>query len=392
MFPVAARNAQIAPFYVMEIVKAAARRQAEGLSVIHMSIGEPDFSAPQSVQEAAIAAVSRGATGYSAALGIEPLRQSICAHYDRAYGIQVDPARIVITAGASGALFLALAAVLDRDAEVLMPDPSYPCNRHFVTALDGQAKLVAARPEERFQLTAESVVAHWSEKTAGVMLASPSNPTGTSITPTVLSAVLSAVRERGGFAIVDEIYQGLTYDHGPRSALSLTDDAIVINSFSKYFGMTGWRLGWMVLPPAMVPVVEKLAQNLFICASTVAQHAALACFQPETLATYESRRQQFQQRRDFLVPALRRLGLDIPVTPDGAFYIYVDVSRFCTDSWRFAFDLLAETGVCVVPGRDFGFSAPERHVRVSYATSMANLEEAVERMGPFLARRAGPRS
>jgi aspartate/methionine/tyrosine aminotransferase len=392
MFPVAARNAQIAPFYVMEIVKAAARRHAEGLSVIHMSIGEPDFSAPDAVKEAAGAAIARGATGYSPALGLDPLREAIASHYDRAYGLPVDPARVVVTAGASGALFLALAAVLDRDAEVLMPDPSYPCNRHFVTALEGRTKLIPAYPDARFQLTAKSVVAHWSEQTAGVMLASPSNPTGTSITPAALAAVLSAVRERGGFAIVDEIYQGLTYDHGPRSALSLADDAIVINSFSKYFGMTGWRLGWMVLPTALVPVVEKLAQNLYICASTVAQHAALACFQPATLADYESRRQQFQQRRDFLVPALRRLGLDIPVTPDGAFYIYVDVSRYCDDSWRFAFELLAETGVCVVPGRDFGSFAPERYVRVSYATSMANLEEAIARITPFLARRASPTS
>jgi aspartate/methionine/tyrosine aminotransferase len=389
MSSVAARNAQIAPFYVMEIVKAAARRQAEGLSVIHMSIGEPDFSAPEPVKEAACAAIASGATGYSPALGLEPLRQAISGHYDRAYGLQVDPARIVVTAGASGALLLALASVLDRDDEVLMPDPSYPCNRHFVTALEGRARLIAAHPQSRFQLTEESVVTHWSEKTAGVMLASPSNPTGTSITPTALSGVLSAVRERGGFAIVDEIYQGLTYDHGPRSALSLSDEAIVINSFSKYFGMTGWRLGWMVLPTALVPVVEKLAQNLYICASTVAQHAALACFHPETLAIYESRRQQFQQRRDFLVPALRRLGLSIPVTPDGAFYIYVDVSRFSADSWRFAFDLLAQTGVCVVPGRDFGVSAPERYVRVSYATSMAKLEEAIALTEPFLNRCAG---
>lgn len=383
----AAHTALIAPFYVMEIVKAAARLQAEGRSIIHMSIGEPDFSAPEPVQEAAIAAISRGATRYSPALGLDTLRQSIAAHYERAYGLALDPARIVVTAGASGALLLALAALLERDAEVLMPDPSYPCNRHFVTALGGRATLVPCGPQDRFHLTEDSVAAHWSKRSAGVMLASPSNPTGTSMTPAALAAVLSAVRERDGFAIVDEIYQGLTYDHGPRSALALADDAIVINSFSKYFGMTGWRLGWLVLPHALVPVVEKLAQNLFICASTVAQHAAVACFQPEALTIFESRREQFQQRRDFLVPALRQLGLEIPVTPDGAFYIYVDVGRFCADSWSFAFDLLEETGVCVVPGRDFGFNAPERYVRISYATSLPQLKEAVARLQPFLAAR-----
>lgn len=387
MLPVAARNAQIAPFYVMEIVKAAARLQAEGRSIIHMSIGEPDFSAPEPVQSAACEAIARGATGYSPALGLQPLRDRIAAHYERAFGLRVDPGRIAITAGASGALFLTLAALLERDAEVLMPDPSYPCNRHFVSALEGRATLIPCGPQSRFQLTAEMVSAHWSGQTAGVMLASPSNPTGTSIEPAALAAVLDAVGGLGGFAIVDEIYQGLTYDDRPRTALSLSDEAIVINSFSKYFSMTGWRLGWIVLPPELVPVVEKLAQNLYICASSVAQHAALACFEPEALAIYESRRREFQQRRDFLVAALRHLGLEVPVSPDGAFYIYADVSRFTPDSWQFAFDLLSEAGVCVVPGRDFGFSAPERYVRLSYATSLAKLQEAIARMEPFLARR-----
>lgn len=384
----AARTAQISPFYVMEIVKAAARVQAEGRSVIHMSIGEPDFTAPEPVQEAAHAAIAGGATGYTPALGLDSLRERIAGHYRATLGVEVDPARIAVTAGASAALLLAMAALVDRDAEVLMPDPSYPCNRHFVTAFGGRARLVPCGPEARFQFTADEVRRHWSPATAGVMLASPSNPTGTSITPNALADVLAAVRHLGGFSVVDEIYQGLCYDHAPSTALALGDDAIVINSFSKYFGMTGWRLGWLVVPTALVPTIEKLAQNLFICASAVSQQAGLACFGADAMAIYESRRLQFQERRDYLVPALRRAGLEIPVAPDGAFYIYVDVSRYATDSWQFAFDLLNETGVCVVPGRDFGVHAPQRYVRVSYATSLDKLQDAVARIERFLASRA----
>ena len=388
----AARTAQISPFYVMEIVKAAARLQAEGRSIIHMSIGEPDFTAPEPVQAAAHAAISAGATGYTPALGLDALRERIARHYRATLGVDVDPARIAVTAGASAALLLAMAALLGRDAEVLMPDPSYPCNRHFVTAFEGRARLVPCGPEARFQFTSEVVREHWSPATAGVMLASPSNPTGTSITPDALADVLTTVRGLGGFSVVDEIYQGLSYDHAPVTALALADDAIVINSFSKYFGMTGWRLGWLVAPAALVPTLEKLAQNLFICASAVSQQAGLACFGAEAMAICESRRQQFQARRDYLVPALRRAGLTIPVVPDGAFYIYADVSRYTTDSWQFAFDLLNDAGVCVVPGRDFGLHDPQRWVRVSYATSLDNLQEAVRRIERFLACRSGSAS
>lgn len=380
----AARTALISPFYVMEIVKAADALRAAGRSVIHMSIGEPDFGPPEPVREAAAAAV-RGATGYTPALGIDALREAIAAHYANRFGVTVAPRRIAVTAGASAGLLLAMAALVERDAEVLMPDPSYPCNRHFVSAFEGRATLVPCGPEAKFQLTSTAVADNWGEHTRGVMLASPSNPTGTSIPPQQLAAVLDVVRSQGGFSVVDEIYQGLSYDHAPQTALALADDPVVINSFSKYFNMTGWRLGWLVLPEPLVPVIEKLAQNLFICASAVSQQAALACFSEDALAIYESRRREFQQRRDYLVPALQGLGLEVPVVPDGAFYIYADVSRFSPDSWKFALDLLNETGVCVVPGRDFGVHAPRRYVRVSYATSMAQLEEAISRMERFLA-------
>jgi aspartate/methionine/tyrosine aminotransferase len=380
----AARTALIEPFYVMEVVKEAAELAAAGRSIIHLSIGEPDFTAPPTVRRAAIAAIERGETQYTGALGLEPLRQRIAEWTTARFGCAVDPRRIVVTAGASGALLLACAALLEPGTEVLMPDPCYPCNRHFATALGGRARLVPCGPEQRFQLSPDAVESHWTPATGGILVASPSNPTGTSIAPDVLVQLIATVRRRDGFVICDEIYQGLSYDHAPTSALQFDADVLVINSFSKYFHMTGWRLGWMVAPPALVPVLEKLAQNLYICPSTIAQHAALACFEPDALAVYEQRRAEFQRRRDFLVPALRQLGFGVPVTPDGAFYIYADVSRYADDSFAFVRALLRETGVCLVPGKDFGRAAPERYVRVSYATSLDRLEEAVERMRRFL--------
>lgn len=383
----AGRTGLISPFYVMEIVKAAQRLQDDGLPVIHMSIGEPDFTAPTEVQQAAEAAIRGGQTAYTPALGLDRLREAIAGHYTRTLGVTVAPERIVVTAGASAALLLACAALVDPGAEVLMPDPCYPCNRHFVAAFEGRAVLLPCGPQTRYQPTAQAISAAWTDRSRGALLASPSNPTGTSIEPDQLRAVLQAVSARGGFTIVDEIYQGLAYDHPPRTALAVSDDVIVINSFSKYFNMTGWRLGWMVVPQVLVPVVERLAQNLFICPSAIAQHAALACFEPSSLATYEARRVEFQRRRDFLVPALRQLGFEIPVTPDGAFYIYCDVSRLASDSWDFAFALLRATGVCVVPGRDFGVAEPQRYVRVSYATNLERLREAVDRIDRFLAQR-----
>jgi aspartate/methionine/tyrosine aminotransferase len=376
----AARTALIEPFYVMEVMKEASELAATGRSVIHLSIGEPDFTAPEPVRRAARAAIERGETQYTGALGLEPLREQIANWYAARFGCPVDRRRIVVTAGASGALLLACAALLERDAEVLMPDPSYPCNRHFATALGGRARLVPCGPAQRFQLTAADVDANWTSATGGVLVASPSNPTGTTVAPGVLAQLIDAVGRRDGFVISDEIYQGLTYDGPPASALQLSDEVLVINSFSKYFSMTGWRLGWIVAPAALVPVLEKLAQNLYICPSTIAQHAAIACFDEEALSVYEERRAEFRRRRDFLVPALRSLGFGVPVVPDGAFYVYADVSRFTEDSFEFVRSLLRATGVCLVPGKDFGVASPERYVRVSYATSLERLEEAVERM------------
>ena len=381
----AARVDAIQPFYVMELAKEAQALERAGRDIIHMGIGEPDFTAPEPVIAAASDALRRGVTQYTNALGLTSLREAIAGHYREVFGLDIDPARIVVTAGASAALLLACTALVDRGDEVLMPDPCYPCNRHFVAATDGTPVLIPSGPAERFQLTAEQVEAHWTPKTRGVLLASPSNPTGTSIEPDELARIVDVVRTHGGFTIVDEIYQGLSYDAKPVSALSLGDDVVTVNSFSKYFNMTGWRLGWLVVPPAMVPTMEKLSQNLFICASALAQHAALACFEPDTLTIYEARRQEFGRRRDFIVPALRSLGFEVPVVPDGAFYVYADTRhvahRSAGDSSALTRSMLHDAGVVLVSGNDFGFHAPQTYIRLSYATAYAKLEEAVRRLG-----------
>ena len=378
----------IAPFKVMEMVKAAGALAQTGADVISMSVGEPDFTAPDLVAAAAIDAIRKGATQYTDALGLRALREAIAAHYAATSGVQVAPERIVVTAGASAGLLLACAALVGEGDEVLMPDPSYPCNRHFVSAFGGAPVLVGADASQRYQLTAADVARTWGPRTRGVIVASPSNPTGTSMTEPQLREMLAAVRARAGFAIVDEIYQGLSYDHAPLSALAVDSDVITVNSFSKYFNMTGWRLGWLVVPETLVPVFEKLAQNLFICPSAIAQHAALACFHPDSIAIYETRRREFQRRRDFLVPALRDLGFQVPVMPDGAFYVYADIGavdhQAAGDSSAFSMALLNAAHVAIVPGDDFGVAAPQRHVRFSYATSYARLDEAVQRIGRLL--------
>ena len=370
----------------MELAKMATELERAGRSIVHMGIGEPDFTAPPPVIEAASRALADGRLQYTAAVGIPALREAISAHYRDVYGLDVAPSRIIVTAGASAALLLACAALVESNAEVLMPDPSYPCNRHFVAAFEGRAKMIPSGPEQRFQLSDAVVREHWGAATRGVLLASPSNPTGTSIAHDELAKIVSTVREKGGFTIVDEIYQGLTYDEAPYSALSLGDDVIVINSFSKYFNMTGWRLGWLVVPPAMVGQIEKLAQNLFICASGIAQHAGIACFKPESIAIYEERKAEFRRRRDYIVPALRELGFKVPVMPDGAFYVYADCSALSNDADRLTMDMLNQAGVVLVPGLDFGPFTARQYIRLSYATSMDNLKEAVSRLERFFAQ------
>ncbi|WP_341918741.1 pyridoxal phosphate-dependent aminotransferase [Polaromonas sp. YR568] len=395
---IARRAQRIEPFYVMEVAKAAAAMAQQvahtAEPMIFLNIGEPDFTAPPLVQQAAARVIHDGNTQYTQATGLQPLRERISDWYATRFQADVAPGRIIITAGASAALQLACLALIEAGDEILMPDPSYPCNRHFVSAADGNAVLLPTTAEERFQLSSAKVQAAWTDKTRGVLLASPSNPTGTSIAPEELRRIHEFVHSRGGITLIDEIYLGLSYEaHFGQTALAmeggLGESIISINSFSKYFNMTGWRLGWLVVPEALAPVIERIAQNLFICPSTVAQHAALACFEPDSLAEYERRRAEFKARRDYFIPELNRLGLTVPVMPDGAFYAYAD----CTDaaarlgvsgSWDFSFELMKRAHLAVTPGRDFGTMAPEQYVRFSTANSMAQLKEAVARLEAVL--------
>jgi aspartate/methionine/tyrosine aminotransferase len=391
---ISSRAQNIEPFYVMEVAKAASLLAEQvahtNVPMVFLNIGEPDFTAPPLVQQAAEKAIKDGLTQYTQATGLGTLRERISAWYASRYQVQVPAQRIVITAGASAALHLACMALIEAGDEVLMPDPSYPCNRQFVGAAEGRAVLIPTTAQERFALSADKVQAAWGPRTRGVLLASPSNPTGTSIAPDELRRIHQVVQAKGGVTVVDEIYLPLSFDaqYG-QTALAIDDSIISINSFSKYFNMTGWRLGWMVVPEKLVPVIERIAQNLFICPSTIAQHAALACFEPESLAVYEQRRAEFKARRDYFIPQLQAMGLNVPVVPDGAFYAWADCSGACAklgikDSWDFAFEVLHQAHVAVTPGRDFGAAHAAQYVRFSTASSMEQLHTAVQRLRSVL--------
>ena len=388
------RAQRIEPFYVMEMAKhaqeVARQSSASGSPMIYLNIGEPEFSAPPLVQQAAERAIRDGRTQYTQAPGLPELREKISAWYASRFGVDVPARRIIITAGASAALQLACLALINPGDEVLMPDPSYPCNRHFVSAAEGKAVLIPSSAAERFQLSAAKVQAAWGPHTRGVMLASPSNPTGTSIAPDELRRIHEVVRAKGGLTIVDEIYLGLSHDEAfGKSALELGEDIISINSFSKYFNMTGWRLGWMVVPESLVAPIEMLAQHLFICASTVSQYAALACFEPESIAEYERRRAEFKARRDYFIPALESIGLPVPVKPDGAFYAWADCRAAAEKlgvkgSWDFAYAVMNRAHLAITPGRDFGQAETANYVRFSTANSMEQLQEAIARLKKLL--------
>ena len=380
----AARVHEIAPFHVMEVQTAARALEAAGRSVVHMEIGEPDFPTPQPVLDAARDAIAKGDIYYTSALGIPALREAIARHYREQFHVEVEPERVIVTAGSSAALLLTLALLVNRDDAILLADPGYPCNRHFVRTLEGAPVGIAVGAETNYQLTDDVVGAAWTPNTRGALIASPSNPTGTTVALEEMRRIAESIAARGGALIVDEIYLGLSYAEGPRTALAISDELFVISSFSKYFNMTGWRLGWLVAPEGAVRDIEKLAQNLYISPPTISQRAALACFQPETLSILEARRREFQTRRDFLVPALRELGFQIPVMPSGGLFVYADCSRFGMDSERFCVEALKATGVAFTPGIDFGIHRAADHVRFAYTIAHDKLREGVRRLAAWL--------
>ncbi|MDR1889541.1 MAG: pyridoxal phosphate-dependent aminotransferase [Zoogloeaceae bacterium] len=392
-FPVANRTRDIAPFHVMELLARAQTLEATGRDIVHMEVGEPDFPTPDPIIRAGQAALAAGKTFYTPALGLPELRQAIADFYRTRYAVDVPARRIVVTAGASGALTIALACLTEPGSRWLLTDPGYPCNRHFIRAFEGEAVGIPVGTENNFQLTPAHVAQYWDGRTCGLITASPANPTGALLSAAEIADLADAVRRRssknGGHFLVDEIYHGLSYETDCPTALAAGEDIWVVNSFSKYFQMTGWRLGWLVVPEPYLRAVEKLAQNLFIAASTPAQYAALAAFQPETIAILEARRAILRERRDYLAPALEKLGFRLAAKPQGAFYLWCDCSALTDDSFKFATRLLEATGVAITPGLDFGRHQPERHVRFAYSTELDRLKEAVRRMGAYFATASG---
>lgn len=378
------RIQDIQPFHVMALLARAKELEAQGKDIVHMEIGEPDFPTPQPIIDAGIAAITTGNVHYTSAVGLPELREAIAAFYLSRYGVAVSSNRIVITPGASGALMLALGVIMREGDEIILADPGYPCNRNFVRFLSGKTHAIAVDASTGYQLTLQHLQQNWNNKTVAALVASPSNPTGTLISKTELSEMASFAKEKGGYLIVDEIYLGLVYDVEVSTALSLDSNVIVINSFSKYFNMTGWRVGWVVAPEELINDMDKLAQNIFLAAPTPAQYAAIAAFKPETISILESQKEEFKQRRDYLLPALKQLGFKIETQPQGAFYIYANCEKFSADSYRFAYDLLEKIGVAITPGKDFGDNRANTYVRFAYTTSIANLEKGIKRLSEYL--------
>ncbi len=385
------RAQEIQPFHVMDILAQARDLEAQGRDIIHLEIGEPDFSTPQPVIDAAMKSLQKGETFYTPALGLTALRERLAQWYRDTHQLDISHRRIVITPGASGALLLVMGALLDKDHEVLMTDPGYPCNRHFARFVEGQARSIPVGPETAYQLTAAHIHEHWQKNTQLALVASPSNPTGTVLNREQLQSLSDAVREHRGRLVVDEIYHGLTSNAEQLpSVLEVDDEAIVVNSFSKFFGMTGWRLGWLVVPESLVPVMDRLAQNLFLAAPTIAQHAAMSAFEPAVMETLKWRSQQFTRRREMLLPALKDLGFQFAAEPEGAFYLYADCSQWLNeqtpDSLTLCRRLLDEAGVAITPGHDFGDYQAKTHCRFAYTTDIERLSEAVRRLQQFSER------
>ncbi len=384
------RVRKIEPFRVMDIVARASELEAEGHDVVHMEVGEPDFPTPADIITAGQKALTAGKTKYTMAQGLPELRACISQQYMDWYGVSVDPNRIFITAGGSAALLLVTSMLLNVDEGLLMTDPGYPCNRHFLHAFEAEPQLVPVTADDHFQLTPALIERHWQENTRGALIASPANPTGAVIPREDLAQIVDKIRQRHGFLVVDEIYHGLAYgDAAQDTVLSIDPSAFVVNSFSKYFGMTGWRLGWMVVPPDAIKIAEKVSQNLFICPSSVAQYAALAGFGADAKSEMERNKEEFERRRDFLVPALRELGFGVPLMPEGAFYVYAKLPQGLGSSEAFTRSLLEQHHVAITPGTDFGTYLADEYVRFSYSQDLETLKKGVERIAIALEHMRG---
>lgn len=385
---ISTRAADIAPFHVMDILAQAKALESQGKNIIHMEVGEPDFATPEPIVEAGIAALKSGHTKYTPALGLPALREAISGWYQHYYGVSVSASRIIVTPGASGALLLVMGALLEQGKNVLLADPGYPCNRNFARFVEGKSKLIPVDAAHDYQLTPQHISQYWDDNTEMALLASPSNPTGTMLSQSKLKDIAKAVSDKNGHLVVDEIYHGLTYDgFTAPTALAVTDQAFVINSFSKYFGMTGWRLGWLVVPEGYQHTMDRLAQNLFLAAPTMSQYAALAAFSEQTQEILEQRRQVFEQRRNVLLPAITDLGFKVEAVPKGAFYLYANCEAFLDkykDSMALAKVVLAEAGVAITPGLDFGVNQPDKFCRFAYTTDESSLLAACQRMARLL--------
>jgi aspartate/methionine/tyrosine aminotransferase len=382
----AERLDHIEPFHVMRIITRAMELQSSGVDVVNLAVGEPDFPTPKLVVEAGLRALREDRMKYLPALGSDELRDAISKWYRDRYNIEVPANRVAITTGSSAALLLTMGVLVSPGDEILMADPGYPANRHFVSAMNGRAILIPVGPETNYQLTAGVVAKYWTDRTVGVMVASPSNPTGTSIKQDTLRDIHRVVQAKQGTLIVDEIYHGITFGVDACSSLEFADDIFVINSFSKYFAMTGWRLGWAVIPDGFIDSFEKLAQNLFISSPDLAQRAALASFHPDSIRECEAHRANYQEHRDFLLAELRDIGFKVPVEPTGAIYIYADCSKFSNDSFKLCEDLIENAGVAVAPGLDFGVYRANEHIRFSYPKPIPVLAEGVSRIRAHLGR------
>lgn len=369
---------RIEPFRVMQLLERARELEAQGKSIIHMEIGEPDFLTPRSVVEAARAHLDNGDQFYTPSTGAPELQQALSQWYKDEYGVTVDSKRILITPGTSGAFSLIYSVLLDAGESVLLPDPGYPCQRNFIRLAGGNPVNVPVGPESRYHLSDSLVQKRWNRGTRAAVIINPGNPTGTLINPDELKRIAATCRSQNGYLISDEIYHGLTYGAKAPCALQFDDGAIVINGFSKRWAMTGWRVGWIIVPEALIDACRRVMQNIFIAAPTLSQHAAIAALKEK--AAIEQMRLAYNERRQFLLRELPKLGFEIVVEPQGAFYIYTNVEKLTDDSRTYCWELLEDKGIALTPGEDFGAYQSEKHVRFSYATGMDKLKEGIRRL------------